>query len=1274
MKSNRTGRAGGAVRAIGAMLAAVVIATTFGACGGVPAARTSIELSKLRSQGRSSSDGEVVGRWLLDETFAPGGTAKGAEEARNRLLSKKTSGDGMYASIGAALWDEAHGDPKRAAQSYVAALQHAKKSEDPAAPLVSWLATHHLVALRGSVSNLWKDNSAALEALIASPGNIGWRALAEIHEWSTAEAFDRAEITGDKYDALVTSRMGCARNVRIAGPFGRGTAPDRRRSFPAERAPWPPSWPEDPSRGSVPHVLGTERHRCLTASKEKTEDGIFYVETFFEVPADRDLLVAVQGAVAVWVDDVPVVDRDLRQWGVWQRFGGAVRVPKGRHRLLARIMNDAASVRLMNLDGTAAKLETDTNASKPYGVGRPVVLPDPNPIADIVADVSAGRDPKLSPLYVSLAAHAAWIDGLSDVAFTLMQKLIEPKDAAPGALLFAAQYARGDVAFPEQVRRITEKELYSRAHAADDRLWYASAWLILDDADQRGLVEAVEPLRKLAADLAAVPQITEQLARVYGRLGWRAERMRTVKGLSERFPDDRDALALHLTALEEDGALAEADKIAARIKKLDPDAEIDLDRALARRDWKAAIEELRRLEKRRPDRKEIAGRIADVLMRSGDPSAAAAQLEKALAKNPADVQARFRLADHAYAQGDTTALRRALAAALQAGSKGIEIREAVEILEGASLLEPYRTDGRKVIREFEAWEKSGKHMDGNAARILDYAAVWVHSDGSSEMLEHEIVRMQSQEAVDREAEQKPPDGLVLRFRVIKPDGTILEPEPVAGKPTLTLPHLEVGDYFEMEHITAFPSDGAKGKRYRGPHWFFREADKGYWRSEFVVLTPKDRPVEIETVGQVPQPKVSEKGPFLERRWRVDESPPAPEEPDAPNPREFLPSVRVGWGINLEDTLHRYVDAASEETPLDPRLLKVAREIVKDIPAAKKDDRARAVYKFVAETIQDGAQENDGRRVITGRAGSRQSAFLYIMRLLDIKAELALVKSRIAMPPAGKMSEVETYDNIVARIDTGGEGRWLTVRDKFAPFGYVPAELRGQPAIRLIPGTPRATTPKLGAADGVQIEGRAHLKEDGSATVEISQSYVGRMGIGLRAVFDRVAEGKRSEFVETRLLANNLPGARLTDLRMENKDDLAAPLVLKMKAEVPQLARNVGGGKLLLKQLFAVDIAQIASLPQRQTPLLLGSSSHVEVDFQILTPTTMRLPASLPGGELRDGDRSVVVKDSVEGNALKLVRVIDIPAGRVQPGAEYARFVQFTQSADQLLAREIALGN
>ena len=142
-------------------------------------------------------------------------------------------------------------------------------------------------------------------------------------------------------------------------------------------------------------------------------------------------------------------------------------------------------------------------------------------------------------------------------------------------------------------------------------------------------------------------------------------------------------------------------------------------------------------------------------------------------------------------------------------------------------------------------------MEGTAARVLDYAATWVHDDGSSEMLEHEIQKIQSQEAINSESEMQPPTGLVLHLRVIKPDGRVLEPEPVAGKPTVTLPHLEVGDFIEMEHITPEAGDGAKGRQYHSPHWFFREADKGYWRSEFVVVTPASRELEIETRGNVP---------------------------------------------------------------------------------------------------------------------------------------------------------------------------------------------------------------------------------------------------------------------------------------------------------------------------------------------------------------------------------------------------------------------------------------
>jgi tetratricopeptide (TPR) repeat protein len=1234
-------------------------------------------LSGLRSRGHNSKDGDVVGGWALAEMFSPGGDSVEAARADDRLRSSEVTKTGMYYHLARAISNDEHGKPRAAADEYVATLEAARDaSGDPRAPLIGWYASHHLLGLRSAVAELYTLHKDVLEALATAPGSIGWRAAAEILEWSAAEAFDKAVATGDAYDALVTRRLGCAKAMRIAGPFGHAAPPDRRRSFPAELpGPWPPSWPLDPIRGSAPHVLKVEQHRCLASSTENSEEGIFYVQTFFSASSELDLIVAVQGAVKVWVDDTPVLERDLRDWGVWQRFGVTLHVGAGRHRVLARVISDGSSVRLLTPEGRAADVDSDVNDRAGYMLAPPRIIGNPNVIDELVRKRAATNDDvELSPVDRFLSAFIAHTEGLDDVASVLVEPLVSAKDAAALALHEAALFVGGDPALPEEVRRRSEKDLRTRAFEKDPHLWRSRAWLIVDDAQQRGLIEGVAPMRRLADEVPEEPEVLEGLARIYGQLEWHGERTRALSDLAHRFPDDVNALRLYLEVTEQYGAASDADEIAERIRKLDPDSEVDLERAISRHDWNGAVSELQRLAKRRPDRKEIAERIAAVLEHAGDPAAAAAELSKALEKNPLDAAARFRLADHGYAKGDTHALRRALADALQVGAKVDELRGAIDLLEGATDLEPYRQDGKKIIGEFEAWERTGKHMDGNAARVLDYAATWVHPDGSSEMLEHEILRIQSQEAIGEEAEQSPPTGLVLHLRVIKPDGTVLEPEAVAGKPSVTMPHLEVGDYFEMEHVAPTPGDGPKGTRFRGPHWFFREADKGYWRSEFVSITPADRDptLEIEIHGDVPPAHVRPFGTFVERRWRVDLSPPALEEPESPPITEFLPSVRIGWGISLEDTTERLVDAASEETPLDPRLRRRALEIVASAPAASVDERARLIYKDISLHVEDG-KENDGRRVIFGRSGSRQAAFQYMMRELAIPVAIALVKNKLATPPAGSMSEVESYDNLVVNLDTGVSGaRWLTVRDRFAPYGYVPAELRGQPAILLVPGAPRETTAATGAIDGITFEGQSTLAEDGSARVDLVESFAGKMAISMRNLLDKVPEAQLHDFVEQRLIGRNLPGAKVSSLKVLNQAELGAPVVLQVHADVPALARAHDRG-MVLAPLFSMHLAQLASLPERQTPLLLGASSHVEVRFDITIPASTQMPSNLPHAELRDGDRTVSVSDAIHGHAIELVRTIDIPAGRIRPDVEYEKFRRFVGEADALIEREIYLG-
>ena len=68
--------------------------------------------------------------------------------------------------------------------------------------------------------------------------------------------------------------------------------------------------------------------------------------------------------------------------------------------------------------------------------------------------------------------------------------------------------------------------------------------------------------------------------------------------------------------------------------------------------------------------------------------------------------------------------------------------------------------------------------------MLDYAALWVHDDELAARCSNRNPEdLATQEAINSESETAPPSGLALHLRVIKPDGRVLEPELVAGKPT-----------------------------------------------------------------------------------------------------------------------------------------------------------------------------------------------------------------------------------------------------------------------------------------------------------------------------------------------------------------------------------------------------------------------------------------------------------------------------------------------------------
>ncbi|MFC1643255.1 hypothetical protein ACFL5O_11320, partial [Myxococcota bacterium] len=925
------------------------------------------------------------------------------------------------------------------------------------------------------------------------------------------------------------------------------------RHHPAESpGPWPERWDPQAGMGDPPHLLKTQRFGCYVVADEAVNRGVFYAETYLELSHEQELLLAVQGAIGVWIDDRQVLQRDTRQWGIWPKFGVQVRLGSGRHRLLARLDAPKTSIRLLTPSGRPAAVKTTTDATLPYALATPIVTNDPNLLTRYVragAVVDPGDD-----LVRALASYLAYLEGQADAANVLLEPLVADRRRATGIMLAqAALFTERDPIYgPNQTKDLV-REFGQSALQQDPGLWEPALALALFEAEGGRPSDAVRLLEDLARRFPRVPGVVLALARLYGSLGWGPEHALTLQRLAERLPWNPEALQAAVNIYDEQGKSARADALVRRIHQLDPDDEILLTRALERQDYDTALAELHRLGARRPERKDIAERIHDVMGRAGNAGETFKKLEAAIRNDPKDGAARLALADARFASGQPDALRRGLVDAIAAGASSTELEQALDLVEGMTELEPYRLSARPII---ETWEKGGRYLAGTAARVLDYAAVWVKSDGSSRMLEHEIIRVQSAEAINRMAEQRALPGLVLHMRVLKPDGRILEPEIVTGKPTVTMPHLEVGDYIETEHITSRSGDNNQGLEYVGPHWFFREENVAYARSELVVVSPKGKPLIVESRGQVPTPTREDADHLEVRRWRVDSNPAAVVEPGSPPMTEFLPSIRVGWGISLERYLTRVANSLLDLTPLDPRVVRIARPIVGSLPESAHTERARRLYRWVLAEVEDG-QETDGRRAIMGRQGNRARAFVYLCRALGLKIHYALAKDRLEPPPTGPISRATSYQLPVLMLEGERGPVWLTVGSKYAPFGYLPATVRNAPAYLLSGKRPRrVTTPASGELDEVSFHGTADLMPSGAAKLQLVERFRGAFAVAARKKLAELPKNRRRAFFQS-MVGVALRGAHLVNHDLHHVDDLDSPLELRFTVEMPDFAQRVG---------------------------------------------------------------------------------------------------------------------
>jgi hypothetical protein len=486
---------------------------------------------------------------------------------------------------------------------------------------------------------------------------------------------------------------------------------------------------------------------------------------------------------------------------------------------------------------------------------------------------------------------------------------------------------------------------------------------------------------------------------------------------------------------------------------------------------------------------------------------------------PEDPEGQLRLADALAAARRPDRARAVVRALLERRPDSAEAIHAARALGLPLPLDAFRLDGRDVIARFEA---SGRRYQAPAVVVLDRTVTRVFPDGAELTLTHEIVRVQSKDAIEKWGEVSLPERAeVLTVRTHKADGTTREPEEVAGKESVSAADLAIGDYVEKETLELRAPDeaflgAARGPRpgpksvkasgetsgatsgYVGERFYFQSFDAPLDRTEFLVVTDADEAARLswdvragapEAVETLTQPSG---GPGSRLRITTFARQAVPQrfaERSAVPAIEIVPSVRAWRGVTW-DAWARFL---SEQTygnergswGLDDAVAEIRAEAgggrgeSGPAPAPAPERLAAALVAWTGLRVEDDEdlRESASFSVARGR-GNRVAVIRALARRMGLAVDTALARSRLTTPTAEppNESELDDFSEPLVRFRfpavAGAPGSppasfaFVDARLKHAPFGYLPPSLDGAPVLLLDPpgrkgGDGPETSPTLG---------------------------------------------------------------------------------------------------------------------------------------------------------------------------------------------------------------------
>ncbi len=696
----------------------------------------------------------------------------------------------------------------------------------------------------------------------------------------------------------------------------------------------------------------------------------------------------------------------------------------------------------------------------------------------------------------------------------------------------------------------------------------------------------------------------------------------------------------------------------------------------------------------RPDDPSVYRNIADGYVRMGKEDQAIKVLEEANAIFPYNSSIYSQLGYLYHEEGKEEKAISLWRQALEISPGFLHLRDYIDFISEKE--EIVEVDARELIAKAPSAEE---FPDASAAILLNEVKRVIHLDGTSSTTYHRIIKIFNKRGIEKFGEVFITYNTwgeritIKKARTFKLDGTEVEATsikdifPLEGyrlyshvsQKVISMPALEEGVIIEYQYTLDDYSRGFIGKNFQDT--FYLQDFEPIQSCRYVLTIPEGVEIKIVNFKTDIKPEIKKDESKMLYTWEAFNISQIIYESDMPPFHNIAPRITVSSFSSWEEIASWYYDISREQSKADPDIKAKVAELIQN--ETTLEGKIRALYHYVITEIRylglefgiSGHMPHEASEIYKYKYGDcKDKATLLIAMLKEagIEAYYVLLRTRYSGEIDLDLPSFQ-FDHAIAAVPLNGELMFLDGTAENYCYGELPAMDQDVWAMVLVDGEGKFMKVPMQSAERNQRvrEIKLDLKEDGSASGEITVLQSGIFAAYYRSIFKDLGETKRKELIQNSL-SSSCPGSVLEEFSFSDLADLNIPVEQRYKFRVPSYARKVGE-KLHLKPsiIERVESTSIVAKEERRFPMYFYGQYCTHNIVEITIPEGYKVERIPDDIDLVLPFVSYRVKYSVEKDIIKYERYYKFNTFEISK-EEYSSFKEFVERIAQEDAQEIIL--